>query len=216
MTRSSATLQRCRTMPIGEYTSKFDAAFFDDMEALGVERPESHCARDRKHRRDGGTDRAARREDIAYKAEDGSWYFRIAKFPEYGKLVQERLRRHRGRCARRTWMSMRRMPRVTSPCGRPYQARRKPRGKPRSGTRAAGLAHRVLRHGDEVSRRKLRPACRRRRSDLPAPRKRDCAERMRDAPVPSRGTGFTCASCWSKARRCPSPRATSTRCATCC
>ncbi len=25
-------------------------------------------------------------EDIAYKVDDGSWYFRIAKFPDYGKL----------------------------------------------------------------------------------------------------------------------------------
>ena len=25
-------------------------------------------------------------EDIAYKTDDGSWYFRIAKFPDYGKL----------------------------------------------------------------------------------------------------------------------------------
>jgi cysteinyl-tRNA synthetase len=25
-------------------------------------------------------------EDIAYKTDDGSWYFRIAKFPQYGKL----------------------------------------------------------------------------------------------------------------------------------
>ncbi len=31
------------------------------------------------------------REDIAYKAEDGSWYFRIARFPEYGKLSKKDL-----------------------------------------------------------------------------------------------------------------------------
>ena len=30
-------------------------------------------------------------EDIAYKTEDGSWYFRIAKFPEYGKLSKKDL-----------------------------------------------------------------------------------------------------------------------------
>jgi cysteinyl-tRNA synthetase len=28
-------------------------------------------------------------DDIAYKAEDGSWYFRIARFPEYGKLSKK-------------------------------------------------------------------------------------------------------------------------------
>jgi cysteinyl-tRNA synthetase len=30
-------------------------------------------------------------EDIAYKVEDGSWYFRIARFPEYGKLSKKDL-----------------------------------------------------------------------------------------------------------------------------
>jgi cysteinyl-tRNA synthetase len=28
-------------------------------------------------------------QDIAYQAEDGSWYFRIARFPEYGKLSRK-------------------------------------------------------------------------------------------------------------------------------
>jgi cysteinyl-tRNA synthetase len=32
-----------------------------------------------------------RAEDIAYQAEDGSWYFRIARFPEYGKLSKKDL-----------------------------------------------------------------------------------------------------------------------------
>ncbi len=30
-----------------------------------------------------------RSKDCAYKTEDGSWYFRIAKFPEYGKLSKK-------------------------------------------------------------------------------------------------------------------------------
>src|SRR5271165_3600279 len=38
----------------------------------------------------------------------------------------------------------------------------------------------MLRHGDGVPGRKLRSACGRRRPDVPAPRKRDCAERKRD------------------------------------
>ena len=66
----------------------------------------------------------------------------------------------------------------------------------------AGLAHRVLGHGDGVPGRELRPALRRRRPDVPAPRKRDCAERDRDAQDSSRGIGCTCASCWWTAERC--------------
>src|ERR1035438_2553227 len=45
---------------------------------------------------------------------------------------------------------------------------------------AAGMAHRVLGDGDGVPGRELRSTCRRRRPDVPASRKRDCAERERD------------------------------------
>ncbi len=73
-------------MPIGEYTAKFEKAFFEDMEALGVERPEI-IARATENIDAMVTliERLAS-EDIAYKTDDGSWYFRIAKFPDYGKL----------------------------------------------------------------------------------------------------------------------------------
>ena len=73
-------------VPITEYTAKFERAFFEDMDALGVERPEI-IARATENIGEMVTliERLAS-EDIAYKAEDGSWYFRIAKFPDYGKL----------------------------------------------------------------------------------------------------------------------------------
>ena len=45
------------------------------------------------------------------------------------------------------------------------------------GRRISGLAHRVLRHFDEVQRRIPRPALRRRGQRLPAPHERDRAER---------------------------------------
>jgi cysteinyl-tRNA synthetase len=76
-------------LPIGEYTAKFERAFFEDMEALGVERPEQ-IARATENINDMVSliERLAG-EDIAYKAEDGSWYFRIKRFPEYGKLSKK-------------------------------------------------------------------------------------------------------------------------------
>ncbi|MBB5065413.1 cysteine--tRNA ligase [Granulicella mallensis] len=76
-------------LPIGEYTAKFERAFFEDMDALGVERPEQ-IARATENIGDMVTliERLAA-QDIAYKAEDGSWYFRIARFPEYGKLSKK-------------------------------------------------------------------------------------------------------------------------------
>ncbi|HEY1742120.1 MAG TPA: cysteine--tRNA ligase [Granulicella sp.] len=76
-------------LPIGEYTAKFERAFFEDMEALGVERPEQ-IARATENINDmvALIERLAS-QDIAYKAEDGSWYFRIKRFPEYGKLSKK-------------------------------------------------------------------------------------------------------------------------------
>src|SRR6201995_2306097 len=76
-------------VPIGEYTPRFEKAFFEDLDALSVEPPEI-VARATEHIPEmvGLIQRLAE-QDIAYKAEDGSWYFRIAKFPAYGKLSKK-------------------------------------------------------------------------------------------------------------------------------
>src|ERR1035437_6718154 len=75
--------------PISEYTERFERAFFEDMAALGIERPE-HVPRATEHIPEMVTliERLAAK-DIAYQAEDGSWYFRIARFPGYGKLSKK-------------------------------------------------------------------------------------------------------------------------------
>jgi cysteinyl-tRNA synthetase len=72
--------------PIGEYSAKFERAFFEDMAALGCETPE-YIARATENIPEmvALIERLAA-QDIAYAAEDGSWYFRIARFPHYGKL----------------------------------------------------------------------------------------------------------------------------------
>ena len=76
---------------IGEYTAGFEAAFFEDLESLMVERPEI-IARATKHI----PGMVALIEKLAaagaaYKTEDGSWYFRLKAFPEYGKLSKKDL-----------------------------------------------------------------------------------------------------------------------------
>ena len=78
-------------VPIAEYTARFERAFFEDMEALGIERPE-HVPRATEHIAEMVTliERLAAK-DIAYQTEDGSWYFRIERFPEYGKLSKKDL-----------------------------------------------------------------------------------------------------------------------------
>ena len=75
--------------PIKEYTERFEKAFFEDLDALGIERPE-HVPRATEHIPEMVhlIEKLAAK-DIAYQTEDGSWYFRIAKFPEYGKLSKK-------------------------------------------------------------------------------------------------------------------------------
>jgi cysteinyl-tRNA synthetase len=74
---------------IGEYTPRYEKAFFEDLDALAVETPEK-VARATEHIPSmvALIDRLAG-QDYAYRTEDGSWYFRIAKFPEYGKLSKK-------------------------------------------------------------------------------------------------------------------------------
>ncbi len=76
-------------LPIREYSKRFEDAFLEDMDALNVQRPE-----EMPHATDNIPEMVAlienlRRQDIAYQAEDGSWYFRIARFPDYGKLSKK-------------------------------------------------------------------------------------------------------------------------------
>ncbi len=78
-------------MPIGEYTAKYERAFFEDLDWLRVERPEQ-IARATEHiPKMVELVERLERAGAAYKAEDGSWYFRLAAFPEYGKLSKKDL-----------------------------------------------------------------------------------------------------------------------------
>jgi cysteinyl-tRNA synthetase len=71
---------------IGDFSAKFESAFFEDMDALGVERPEAISRATENIPEMVSLIERLAAQDIAYKAEDGSWYFRIARFPAYGKL----------------------------------------------------------------------------------------------------------------------------------
>ena len=78
-------------VPIGEYTAQFEEAFFEDLDSLGVERPEM-IARATEHiPRMVDLVQKLAAQGAAYQAEDGSWYFRLASFPEYGKLSKKDL-----------------------------------------------------------------------------------------------------------------------------
>jgi cysteinyl-tRNA synthetase len=74
---------------VQEYTRKFEEAFFEDMQMLNLERPEL-VVRATEHIQDMAEFiRKLEEKGYAYRTEDGSYYFRIAKFPEYGKLSKK-------------------------------------------------------------------------------------------------------------------------------
>lgn len=74
-------------IPLLEYTEKYKQAFFDDLEKLNIEKAEFYPAAT------GHIDEMVKmieillEKDFAYRTEDGSIYFRIEKFSEYGKLA---------------------------------------------------------------------------------------------------------------------------------
>ncbi len=78
-------------LSIGDLSARFEKAFFEDMAALGVERPEQIS-----HATENIPEMVALVERLAaagaaYRTPDGSWYFRIGSFPGYGKLSKKDL-----------------------------------------------------------------------------------------------------------------------------
>ena len=71
--------------PIGEYTATYTQAFLDDCDALRLERPEK-LARATEHIPEMVNAIEKLGETHHTYNSDGSVYFRIASFPEYGKL----------------------------------------------------------------------------------------------------------------------------------
>jgi len=73
---------------VQQYTAKYEQAFLEDSATLNLTRPKFVRATEHipemadfiKHLQE---------EDIAYRTDDGSYYFRIAKFPAYGKLSKK-------------------------------------------------------------------------------------------------------------------------------
>jgi cysteinyl-tRNA synthetase len=78
-------------IPISEYTPPFIEAFFEDLDSLRIERPEQ-IARATEHiPRMVKLVQELAAAGAAYQTDDGSWYFRLASFPEYGKLSKKDL-----------------------------------------------------------------------------------------------------------------------------
>jgi cysteinyl-tRNA synthetase len=76
---------------IGEYAAPFEHAFLDDLASLKIQRPEQ-IARATEHiPRMVELIQKLAAADAAYQTEEGSWYFRLKAFPEYGKLSKKDL-----------------------------------------------------------------------------------------------------------------------------
>jgi cysteinyl-tRNA synthetase len=73
---------------VQQYTAKYEKAFLEDCAMLGIEQPT--LVRATEHIPEMA-DFVTKLVDkgIAYRTEDGSYYFRIAKFPQYGKLSKK-------------------------------------------------------------------------------------------------------------------------------
>jgi len=73
---------------VQQYTAKFAQAFLEDSATLGIEQPVLVRATEHINAMAGFIAELATK-GFAYRTDDGSYYFRIAKFPEYGKLSKK-------------------------------------------------------------------------------------------------------------------------------
>jgi cysteinyl-tRNA synthetase len=73
---------------VKQYTAKYEKAFLEDASTLNIEQPT--LARATDHIPEMAQFIAElQKKGFAYRTEDGSYYFRIAKFPAYGKLSKK-------------------------------------------------------------------------------------------------------------------------------
>jgi cysteinyl-tRNA synthetase len=70
---------------VQQYTAKYEKAFLEDAAMIGIEGPTLVRATENIPAMAAFVKELVEK-GIAYRTDDGSYYFRIAKFPEYGKL----------------------------------------------------------------------------------------------------------------------------------
>src|SRR5229473_3524864 len=75
-------------LSVKDYTAKYEKAFLEDSSTLNIEQP--ILARATDHIQEMAQFVAElEKKGFAYRTEDGSYYFRIGKFPQYGKLSKK-------------------------------------------------------------------------------------------------------------------------------
>ena len=73
---------------VQQFTAKYEKAFVEDAAMINIEPPKLVRATENIPQMADFVSKLVEK-DIAYRTEDGSYYFRIAKFPEYGKLSKK-------------------------------------------------------------------------------------------------------------------------------
>ncbi|MDQ6625757.1 MAG: cysteine--tRNA ligase [Verrucomicrobiota bacterium] len=85
------TIRGCQAagVPLAEFTQPFKDAFFEDLDTLRIKRADSFPQATDQRQIAAMVEMIGTlmSRDLAYQAEDKSVYFRIKKFPEYGKLA---------------------------------------------------------------------------------------------------------------------------------
>ena len=158
---------------VQEYTKKYIQAFLEDADALNIERPELLVRATDYIQEMARFIKGLEEKGFAYRTEDGSYYFRIAKFPEYGKLSKKDF-------AGMTDGARVDVDEYDKDSARDFALWKAPKPgeafwETEIGPGRPGLAYRVLRYVDEVPRRELRYPLWRRRPHLSSSRKRDRA-----------------------------------------
>jgi cysteinyl-tRNA synthetase len=75
-----------------EYTKRYEKAFFDDLETLNIERADVFPRATEHIKEMAAIIKKLLKNEIAYKSEDGSTYFDISKFKNYGKLSHTKVK----------------------------------------------------------------------------------------------------------------------------
>ena len=113
------TIRKAREgqVPLNQITDPYIEAFFADLDTMNIERATVY-PRATKHIPDMvKMIRSLLEQGIAYKSDDGSTYFNIAKFPDYGKLAHIKVNELQSGAASLK-MNTKKTPLLTSPCGR--------------------------------------------------------------------------------------------------
>ena len=86
--KTIAGCKRCQ-VPLAEFTQQFKDAFFADLDTLRIKRAAHYPAATEPKYIERMIEMISelQSQDVAYQAEDGSVYFRIARFAKYGQLA---------------------------------------------------------------------------------------------------------------------------------